>query len=119
MVSVCRRGIRSGWSETRFCIECIEAYLLNPRGICTRAGSAYNLGSEAEFAAKYPFLAVSADRAVFLEFALKFLMYQPCNKKEAIEKKAAETSAAAAQQGTFLELTRSSPLAPLVRVPAL
>ena len=57
------------------------------------AGSAFSLGTEAEFAAKHPFLAVDADRAVFLDFGLKHLLYQHANKAELIAKQ--ETTAAA------------------------
>ena len=62
-------------------------------------GSAWHLGTEAEFAAKYPFLSVNSDRAAFLEFALKFLLYQPVDKRAAQEKAATEAHRAAVVAG--------------------
>ena len=64
--------------------------------LCGDAGSAWKLGTEAEFAAKYPSLAEQSDRAAFLEFGLKFLLYQPADKKAAQEKAATEAGRAVA-----------------------
>ena len=37
----------------------------------------HEMGTEEEFAAKYPFLHSAQDRRVFLEFARKVMLYQP------------------------------------------
>lgn len=39
--------------------------------------NAHEMGTEAEFAAKHPFLQDHQDREIFLGFALKLLLYQP------------------------------------------
>ncbi|KAK9863656.1 hypothetical protein WJX84_005457 [Apatococcus fuscideae] len=39
--------------------------------------NAHQMGTEAEFAAKHPFLQDQQDRKVFLRFSLKLLLYQP------------------------------------------
>ena len=51
------------------------------------------MGTEAEFAAKHPFLAADADRAVFLDFGLKYLLYQHADKAEAVAKQEAAAAA--------------------------
>ncbi|KAK9834910.1 hypothetical protein WJX81_007994 [Elliptochloris bilobata] len=53
----------------RLALAGLQAYAVMP--------SSHHLGSEADFAARHAFLAAATDRAAFLGFALKVLLYQP------------------------------------------